>query len=281
MSLLFIPERLPLWVDAQLSSSEPPWLLPGFVPREGLTVIVGRPKLAKKSFLMGLIMMSIGSGLELGPFKPEGAHPVWIISREGTGPMVAKRFHVMSKCYDVDMHTFLMNSWMHQNGSFFLDDPKYIRDAVSFITLNGIKCVAIDTYAKSFQGDENGTRDTGVALRGIDKMREAGASVILVAHATNKRTMPSLGGYPDPDMGIRGSSAMAAAYDQIINIQELVVNKTFGTWAIVGGKYMDFVAYEQHWDIRHDGTEEKNLVYAKLETFDGPQERPYIGGGHE
>lgn len=272
---LIVPEALDRWVEETLKSEGPQWLLPGFVPQQGFVIIAGRPKLSKKSWLMSLMMMSLGTGRELGPFKPTKASPVLIMSREGSPPPVASRFDVLARTYGLSLSE-LSTSFIQQNGSFFLDDPKYVKEVLNFITSNGIAAVAIDTFARSFQGDENNARDVGAAMRGLERIRDAGAAVVLVHHVRKGKT-ELRGGYPDPDSGMRGSSALAGAYDNIINIQDLVVEGEPELWAVVGGKYMEFVAYKQEWDIRDN--KDGKLEYAKLETFDGPQDLPYIDQG--
>ncbi len=258
------------WVNAALANPDPLWLLPGFVPSMSLVILSGRPKLSKKSWWGYLAAMSMASGLATGPFKPSGTYPILYINKEGADAATAHRFKALERAHGVPLSA--MPLYFMQRSGFFLDEPVHLKEMVHFVTTNAIKCVFIDTFAKCFRGDENNARDVGAALRGVEKFRDAGASVVLVHHIKKAKT-ELVGGIPDPDAGLRGSSALAGAYDNIISIQDLEIEGELTTWAIVGGKYLDFEGYAQHWDIKQDA--DKNPITAKL-TFDGPQELPQI-----
>lgn len=265
------PQPLPVWVEETLLNPEPQWVIPGFIPAQGLVIVAGRPKIAKKSWFAYLAAMSAASGLEAGPFKPSKRVNVLFYSREGAGGPIAHRFKALAVAHNIDLNA-CANMFIVQNGAFFLDDKVHIKRTLQFITEHKIELVVIDTFARSFTGNENDARDVGAAMRGVEKIRDAGAATLLVHHL-GKSKITTLGGEPDPDAGLRGSSALAGAYDNIISIQELEIDGSKEVWAIVGGKYLDFHGYKQNWDIRSD--KENNPVFAKL-TLDGPQPMPVV-----
>jgi hypothetical protein len=64
--------------------------------------------------------------------------------------------------------------------------------------------VVIDTFARSILGaDENSSRDIGVTLASLDRIRRAAGSCVLIVHHSGKNL----------DAGSRGSSALKAAMD--------------------------------------------------------------------
>lgn len=266
-----VPKPLPQWVDETLANPDPQWLLPGFVPAQGLVIVAGRPKIAKKSWFAYLAAMSMASGRAAGPFKPSRKANVLFYSREGAPGPIAHRFQAIEKGMGITISECEGLYWV-QNGGVFLDEPGHVKQICKYITDLKIECVGFDTFARSFRGNENDARDVGAAMRGVEKIRDSGAASLLVHHL-GKSKITTMGGEPDPDAGLRGSSALAGAYDNIVSIQELEVEGEKEVWAVVGGKYLDFQGYTQDWTITGDG--EGNPGSAKL-VFDGPQPLPVI-----
>jgi RecA-family ATPase len=266
-----IPKPLPLWVADTLASPDPQWIVPGFIPAQGLVIIAGRPKIAKKSWMAYALAMAAASGKPVGPFLAPQRTNVLFYSREGAAGPIAHRFNAIERAMGPALAQ-CDNIFFVQNGAFFLDEPLHIKGCLKFIAENRIGLVVIDTLAKSFRGDENNARDVGAALRGVEKIRDAGAATLLVHHL-GKSKIQAIGGVPDPDAGLRGSSALAGAYDNIISIQQLEVDGESEVWAVVGGKYLDFHGYKQDWEITQD--KDKNPNYARLD-LEGPQELPVV-----
>lgn len=266
------PRPLSLWVPEALANPEPDWILPGFIPAQGLVIVAGRPKIAMKSWFAYLAAMSAASGIHAGPFLPTKRTNVLFYSREGAPGPIAHRFKSIEAGHGISID-MCENLFFVQNGAFFLDEPAHLRRAMKFIEEHKIELVCIDTFARSFRGDENNARDVGAALRGVEKFRDAGAATLLVHHLG--KTKPTLvGGEPDPDAGLRGSSALAGAYDNIVSIQELEVEGEKELWGIVGGKYLPFGGYEYGWEIRQD--EKLNPNWARMCMSDAPKELPQI-----
>ena len=261
---------LPVWVDTTLKSPEPDWILPGFVPAQGLVIIAGRPKIAKKSWLAYAMAMSAASGMETGPFKPSKRTNVLFLSREGAPGPIAERFLLLEPGLGIPLHK-CDNVYFAQNGAFFLDEPAHVKWLLTLIHSLNIGMVVIDTLARSSRGDENSARDMSAVMRGVEKIRDAGAATILVHHLS-KTKIQGVGGYPDPDAGLRGSSALAGAYDSIVSLQQLEIDGESEMWAIVGGKYQDFIGYKLDWKI--DGTSAQ-LICGEAEPLpqmDSPQQ---------
>ncbi len=269
------PTPLPQWVEKALEEKVQ-WILPGFIPAQGLVIVAGRPKLAKKSWFAYLAAISAATSQSLGPFSPTRRTNTLFYSREGASGPIAHRFLALQKGMGVNLAQCDNLYWV-QNGAFFLDEAAHIKRTLKFIEEKQIGLVVIDTFARSFRGDENNARDVGAAMRGVERIRDAGAATLLVHHLGKDKTRnANVGGQPDPDSGLRGSSALAGAYDNIISIQELEIEGEREVWAIVGGKYLDFCGYKQDWDIQGDS--EGNPTTAKL-SLEGPQPLPDLNAG--
>lgn len=259
------------WIEQVLQQADDEWLIPGFLPAKGFTVLTGRPKLAKKSWMAAQMGLAIASGKPLGPFKPTKRGKVLYYHREGPPKATAHRFKALTTAHTCPLEV-LNDYYIVPFGEYYLDEPMYVDETISHIGNLGIDLVIVDTFARSFQGEENSSKDVMTAVRGIDRICNAGAAVLLIHH-TKKGRLELRGDIPDPDAGMRGSGAMAAAYDHIISIQDLVIDGELGLWVITGGKNQDFVAYKQDWDIR--GDLKGNAVFAQLSLL-GPQDLPQV-----
>lgn len=264
------PESLPEWVSTTLANPEPDWILPGFIPAQGLVIIAGRPKIAKKSWLAYAMAMSVSSGVTSGPFKPGKSTGVLFLSREGAPGPIAERFLLLEPGLGIPLHR-CSNLYFVQNGAFFLDEPAHVKWLLATIQKLSIGVVFIDTFSRSFRGDENNARDVAAAMRGIEKVRDAGAATVLVHHL-GKSKIQGAGGFPDPDAGLRGSSALAGAYDNIISIQQVERDGDAQMLAIVGGKYVDFGEYTCDWKIDKNGARLTMEGPEELQPLDTPQQ---------
>jgi RecA-family ATPase len=263
---LFSPKRLPDWVAETLASPEPDWLIPGFIPAQGLVLISGKPKRSRKSWLAYLMSMSLASGRHTGPFKPGTAQPVLYCNLEGAPGPTAQRFPMLDAGHGIPLEECRDMHWVHNGGGIFLDNPESVAAICHYILEHRIKLVCFDTFARSFTGDENSSQDVGKAMRGLEKVRDAGAAVMLVTHL-NKSKPTLIAGQPDPDASIRGSSAIAGAYDVHLSIQTFGVEDEPLTYLFAGGKYSDWQSYEQRWAFSESA--------AKL-SLQGPAEMPTI-----
>lgn len=258
-------ENLGEFVARSLSEPSPPWIIENFIPVKGMTIIAGRPKRAKKSWLAYLMAMCAASGKSTNEFKVPRPVKVLFFSREGAPVKVAERFIQLERGTGIKISDCGNLFWV-QNGNWWLDDEKHVKQVIAWIDTLGVELVVWDTFARSFRGNENDARDVGAALRGVEAIRDAGAATLLVHHL-GKGRIETLGGTADPDAGLRGSSALAGAYDVICSIQEHTIDGTFQQIMISGGKYDDFKEYGYDWHIDDD------KAYLRL---DGPREPSLI-----
>jgi len=236
---------LPQFVRETLASPGPKWLIQDFIPAQGLTIIAGRPKRAKKSWLAYLMAMAVASGRSVRGFKVPAKAKVLFFSREGAPYQIAERFILLEGGSGIKLAECSGLYWV-QNGNWWLDDESHVAQVLKWIKDLGIELVVWDTFARSFCGNENDARDVGAALRGVEAIRDAGAATLLVHHL-GKARIETLGGTADPDAGLRGSSALAGAYDVVCSIQEHTIDGEFQQIMISGGKYSDFVEYTYDW----------------------------------
>lgn len=251
-NLPFKVQQLADWLAEMRLLEDAPWLIEGLVPAQGITIITGRPKKeGHKSWLARLLAVSMASGRPFADLKPAGPVPVWYIDREGAPKLTQKAWDMLGTGMAYDYEITRPNLHYTSMGSFFLTEKSHVDVACRYVVENGIKCVIIDTLAKSMIGDENDASAMGGALRAVAKIQNAGAAVIIIHHI-RKGQLSVKGTEPTPDEDIRGSGALAGGYDMHLGVRRYAeLDNTM--LLLYGGKYAEWKAAELHWDIRSDG----------------------------
>ncbi len=261
------------WVDTALTIDEPVWLIEDFIPAQGLTLITGRPKMSKKSSVAMLCAMAMGSGRKVSTLNPSGVTRNLYLQFEGPPKATATQYKALERGAGFGLEHCIA-SYMSHGERFHLDDVRSVKELCQWVSHNDIKCVIIDTFARSFYGDENSSRDIMAAMRGIEKLRDLRCAVVLVHHLRKSQAGPmKLEEFLDPDMGMRGSSALCGAYDQIISVKAVLNSETcaYDTYYIVGGKHKEYVGREAQWNITYStDSEGEKVPTMKLDL--GPEE---------
>lgn len=244
--------NLRTWVEETMAGPDPEWLISDMIPHAGLTVIAGRAKYGKKSWLAFLASIAMASGQEIGPFRPTRRSKGLILCREGAPKFTAKRFPALAKGHNFDLNSIGDNLLIMHGGQFYMDDPACVAELLEIVAAEKLEFVVIDTFARSFQGEENSSRDMMKALRVTETLRDMGCATILVHHL-NKGSKYAPEGEPDADFGMRGSNALSGAYDSILSVQQLYVEDdgpsgfSQGSFLIYGGKNIEFQCGEIEW----------------------------------
>lgn len=235
MTHRFQPPRLIEWAAEVRRDPVPTWIVEPFIPHDNLVLISGSPKDAKKTWL--------GMWLALEAAKHV---PVIFCYREGARRATLQRFDALTDGLEEDVRTRLYsNIYFLHRGSFYLDDQEQMKATVKFVKSVGAKLFFVDTFAKSVQSDENSSRDMGRAIHSTERIREAGASVVLTHHTRKSANALSNGtmGTPEPDKDLRGSSALAGAYETHLAVRSY----GDGPVLLVGGKEAEWKAYRYSW----------------------------------
>lgn len=239
------------WVLNVKGLADIPWLLTGMVPAQGITLLTGRQKKeGQKSWLARLMALSMTTGRKFGLIDPPQSINVWYIDREGAPKLTLDAWEKLSRGMNIDFKETQGRLHYTHLGAFYLNNKEHVGRACEYIKKHTIKCVIIDTFAKSFQGDENDAQSTGKALQACSLIQQAGAAVVLVHHL-RKGAFATKGDEPTPDEDIRGSGALAGGFDM-----HLAIRKYDGLgsamWLLYGGKYVEWRAAKLRWTIGDD-----------------------------
>lgn len=258
----FYPPTLDEWAASVLDDPAPKWIVKDLIPADNLVLISGHPKDSKKTWLgMWLALEAAASDFKVA-----------YIYREGARRPTLQRFEALMEGGGIRPEAS-RNIFFHHRGNFWLDDAEQVKNAVKFVKKNDIKLMFVDTFAKSVMSDENSSKDVGRAINATERLRDAGATVVLIHHLRKAGHALSNGtsGTPEPDKDLRGSSALAGAYETHLAIRAYQGGCPI---LLVGGKEAEWRAYNYSYNFvkAKDDTLEK----VTLQLSDCPI--PNVGG---
>lgn len=210
----------------------PSWLLEGLLPAESTVMLYG-PPYKYKSFLALDLALTLASGragygapardpVDTVYIAAEGSRgierlrrPAWRLAHGITGPL---------PFYTIDTMPLVAR-------------PQEIIETIEAIKARGLhpKLLVLDTVARALAGkNENDARDAGEFIEAIELLKRELRCTVLAVHHTGK----------DEDRGGRGSSALPAGFDAIIEIK---TNQALKVVALHVRKMKDADAAETPW----------------------------------
>ena len=179
---------------------KPEWLVPGFLPKQGLSLVAGQWG-SYKSFFALALALSIASGrdpLQLGVRDAPGK--VLYVAREGSvGLRMRMKAFVATHELPPPVGLRLVPAM-----PLLMDDD----DLGEFLTAQPgpYDLVVLDTYATATAGlDENSAQDIGRVVRTLEGMADMWRGNLMLVHHMDK------GG-----KGVRGSTVLPGAMDTIV-----------------------------------------------------------------
>lgn len=208
----FSPKRLTDWMAEVDAQPAPRWLLRDFLADDSLTMISGHPKsLGRKSLLAMAQCLALATNSTIAAFEPTRQVPVLYCYHEAAAKATSLRFHMLCQGLGVDKRE-VAQFWMLHRSLLDLRSKADVQTIGSWCRDNKIGVVVFDTLAKSMLGSEDDAENIGRVIRGIEEARSYGLSV-LILHHLSKQTPSLVGGNCDPDRDMRGSGALAGAYE--------------------------------------------------------------------
>lgn len=191
-----------------------PWLIPGLLIRNHVTVLVAPPG-AGKSLLTLQIGLMLGAALPWAGWTPRIAARVLIVNSEDDLDEMRRRLVAASGIMGIDQETVREKLFLAKDPESIVIarvDPKnrlvmrtpLVEELVRLVKEMRIDCIVVDPFAETFEGDENSNSELKwAAILWREIARRTGAAVFLVHHTRKYAT----GMTGDMDAA-RGASAL-------------------------------------------------------------------------
>lgn len=186
-----------------LTRRAPQWIIKGVVPRADLMVVYGDSG-SGKSFFMFDMLGAIARGVEWRGKKVAKGRAVYIAA-EGAGGC---RNRLKAYCEFHGVNPDELDIGIIPEAPNLIEKTD-VKDLIAAVRAFGkVDVIVVDTFAQSFQGNENSGEDVSRALAHCKALNRAtGALVVLISH-TGK----------DASRGVRGWSGLRGAADAQIEV---------------------------------------------------------------
>jgi len=204
---IWSPPSVAEWIEA--APKEVKWLVDYFVPEDSVILLSGQQKLAFKTNLALCLSILVAAGKTFGCLHTSAARPVLYVYEEGSSAGTRSRLIKICKGLGVDP-TSLHTMYLAHRQRVKLDDSAWRRQLIRFVQYEKPGLVVLDTMSYMHLGDENSVKEMSSSIETIQHIRDAGASVVVLAHLDKTK-----GGNPraDIDTQIRGTSLVVNFYD--------------------------------------------------------------------
>lgn len=191
-------------------SLEPPYLVRGLLPRNGLTVIWGPPK-SGKSFWVFDAAMHVALGWE---YRGRRVHqgPVVYCAFEGQGG-IGKRAEAFRRHFLTDRSARQIPLYFVTVNLDLVRDHRKLIEAIT-ATLDGVApaLIVLDTLNRSLRGSESSDQDMSSYVNAADNIRDAFSCAIIVVHhcgidPNRPRGHTSLTGADDAQLAVKRDAA--------------------------------------------------------------------------
>jgi hypothetical protein len=190
-------KRLYTWKELR-ELPPPEWLIEGVLPKGGLCLLFGATNVGKTFLALNWALERALAGDLVVYIAGEGKPGI---------PSRVRAWLTERGLQDSSLENFLVH-----DGPVDMLSEKAVKAFIEGLGDRIPALIVLDTLARCFGGwDENLAKDMGRFILNCDKMREAfSGSTVLVLHHTGK----------DERKGARGSSALNAAADCVIELKE-------------------------------------------------------------
>jgi len=175
------------------------WLIPGFLLREHLTVLVA-PSGSGKSLLTLQVGIAMAAGMEWSGWRPRGELRILVVNAEDDTDELRRRLAASLYKMDLteDARALLVDRFLivdnpdgvvlakFDNRTKTLVRTPLMDELIKTINGHGVDCVFVDPFAETFEGDENSNSElkwAGMLWREVARRTHAG---ICLVHHTKK-----------------------------------------------------------------------------------------------
>lgn len=204
--MLTQPGKLRLYSTTELIKMPPPiWLIETIMPEQGVIGLYGAPGTGK-SFVAIDFALSIATGRPWHGRAVQQGLVIYISAEGGAG--IGKRVLAWCNAHHVSPASANL-AWVIEAIPIQADSADVTRLFERMDELHDTPVlVVIDTLARCFDGDENQQEDMGAFVKGVDAIRHALGTAVMIVHHTRL----------DGDRE-RGNTAFRGAADTMIQVK--------------------------------------------------------------
>jgi len=172
------------------------WLVPDLIPESGLTVLAGTPGSLKSTLVLSLAA-AVANGESFAQLKACDPRPVLVVDRENTTQFATHRRKLLGIVRAPSLY------WVGgaKADAFRLDDPGLLAWAKEARPL-----LAFDSLIRFLDGaNENDNTEVAEIMDKFKRLRDVGATVVVIAHAS-----------PKNDHASRGATEIQGAPDNLL-----------------------------------------------------------------
>lgn len=188
---------------------EQEFVVAGLIPRDGLALLVGRPK-SGKSFMLLQLARAVSEGKPFLGKSTQMPRRVLYLALEDGERRIHKRLQAIS--------------WRPTKVDFVCEGFGLSDDGIAWLRERSkdVGMIIIDTLNTASQGrfDENDNAEMGDLFRKLGEIAHGSQIPIIISHHAKK------GATEDPFDGIRGASAMRAGCDLVLFLARSVGSRT-------------------------------------------------------
>jgi hypothetical protein len=207
-SAAYRPAPMKLYTDVEiLELPAMEWLIAGRIPQHSLAVLYA-PAGVGKSFVALSLALCVASGMEWLGARVDRSRVVFVAA-EGSAGLPA-RVRAWKAHHGLQDYADYLGVWFVTQPVQLLEPASVARFLMSLTSLDDAPgLIVIDTLARCMVGgDENSSKDVGLAIAALDRICRATGATVLVVHHTRKDGESE-----------RGSSALRGAMDTMLSLR--------------------------------------------------------------
>lgn len=208
------PTQIHQWLTEPTQNQQ--WLIPNLLPSGGLTLLSGPPKRGNKTYIS--LIATIGLAANRKVLKQEKVNkknvPTLFIEEEGASHDLKNRINMVINGYKLnnEVVSSMPLFWLYRKRAK-LNNFEHRSEIIKYVIENKIQLVVIDTLSSTFSGDENDVKEVNSAMETVYGITAQNCAVLMLVHQKKAVTDKM-----DIDDALRGSSHIAASYDQHIAV---------------------------------------------------------------
>lgn len=208
---LWQPPTLDVWFKEVEKAQR--WLIPQFIPADGIVLTSGQKKRAMKTFSAMTTALCLATNTKAAMFNPVGDMPVLFVEEEGGRAETRERLMGLCRTMKIDPEAKsrpLRHFYFSYHNRTKLDDRRWTEELVKLVQREKIKYVVLDAIVYMHSGDENKVSEMTPVVSAMQGMRHVGATVNFLAHLDKTR-----GGNKkeDVDDQVRGTGVLTDCMD--------------------------------------------------------------------